>query len=197
MSTLGYRRVSASDQQLDRQDLGDVDRVFEDKLSGKDRERPGLAACLAYLRPGDTLRCHSVDRLGRSLADLLAIVAECTERGVRVEFVKERLAFDPNSDDPYARMQLQLLATFAEFERSIIRSRQAEGIALAKQRGIYDGKGRPPKLSPQEVRTVRERRALGVPVARLVRDYGVAKTTIVDALGGVGPYGRGEYAAAS
>lgn len=193
MSTVGYRRVSTEDQRHDRQDLGELDRLFEEKLSGKDRDRPELSACLAYLRDGDTLRVHSVDRLGRSLSDLLAIVAEVLAKGVRVEFVKERLDFDPHTTDPFKKMQLGLLATIAEFERDIIRSRQAEGIALARQRGVY--KGRQPALSADEVKRARERRADGVALARLVKDYGVAKSTMVAALAGEGPYGEGEYAA--
>jgi DNA invertase Pin-like site-specific DNA recombinase len=193
-NVIGYRRVSTTDQNLDRQDLGDdVARVFEEKLSGKDRERPQLAACLTYLRDGDTLRVHSVDRLGRSLSDLLAIVAEVVAKGASVEFLKERLLFDPKADDPYSRMQLQLLGVFSEFERAIILARQAEGIALAKQRGVY--KGRAPKLGPAEVRTLRERRTLGVPIPRLCKDFGVSKSTVVDALGGVGVYGRAPYRA--
>jgi DNA invertase Pin-like site-specific DNA recombinase len=82
---VGYRRLSSTDQRLDRQnldrqDLGAVDRLFEDQASGKDRDRPGLAACLACVREGDTLRCHSADRLARSLADLIALVEELTVR---------------------------------------------------------------------------------------------------------------------
>lgn len=191
MSVVGYRRVSTEDQRLDRQDLGSVDRVFGEKVSGKDRERPALAAALAYCREGDTLRVHSVDRLGRSLLDLLAIVDELTQRGVVVEFVKEGMAFDPSASDPYAKLQLSMLSSFAEFERSIARSRQEEGIALAKQRGAYAG--RKPALSPAEVHTAKERRGLGVPLARLVRDHGVAKSTMVAALAGEGVYGAAEY----
>lgn len=195
MSIVGYRRVSSNDQNLDRQDLGDVDKTFEEKLSGKDRERPQLAACLAYCRKGDTLRVHSVDRLARSLSDLLAIVKEMTDKGVRVEIMKEGLFMDPNDPSPQARLQLSLWGAISEYERSIIRSRQEEGIALARERGVY--KGRAPKLGPQEVVALRERRALGVPIPRLCKDFGVSKSTAMDALAGVGPYGRGAYAAAS
>lgn len=194
MSVVGYRRVSSMDQRHDRQDLGsDVDELFEEKLSGKDRERPALAAALAYCRRGDTFRVHSVDRLARSLSDLLAIVTELLAKGVRVEIVKERLVLDAADPSPQATLQLQLWGAFAEYERSIIRSRQEEGIALARQRGVY--KGRQPALSPDEVKRARERRADGVALARLVKDYGVAKSTMVAALAGEGPYGAGEYAA--
>lgn len=194
MSVVMYRRVSSTDQRLDRQEVGaDVAEVFSESVSGKDRERPELARCLAYLRDGDTLRVHSVDRLGRSLHDLLGIVAEVLAKGAAVEFVKEGLTFDPHTDDPYKRMQLQLLAVFAEFERSIIAARRDEGIALAKGRGVY--KGRQPALSPGDVRIARQRRRDGVSLARLVRDYGVAKSTMVAAIAGDGVYGLGDYAA--
>ena len=191
MATIGYRRVSSADQRLDRQELGQVDRTFEDKASGKDRDRPELAACLAYCREGDTLRVHSADRLARSLADLIRLVDDLTGRGVRVEFAKEGMVFDPAGTDPYTRCLMQVMGSFAELERNLIRSRQAEGIELAKARGIYTG--RKPALSPAEVRTARERRELGVPLARLVRDHGVAKSTMVAALAGTGPYAGAEY----
>lgn len=185
-ATVGYRRVSTTDQRLDRQDLGDVDKVFEDQASGKDRDRPGLTACLAYVREGDTLRCHSADRLARSLGDLIATVDNLTARGVRVEFVKEGMAFDGADADPYTRCLMQVMGSFAELERNLIRSRQAEGIALASQRGVY--KGRQPALKPAEVRTARQRHSDGVTLSRLVRDFGVAKSTMQAALAGTGVY---------
>lgn len=191
MTTVGYRRVSSTDQRLDRQDLGDVDEVFEDKASGKDRHRPGLTACLAYCRKGDTLRVYSADRLARSLADLIHLVDDLTGRGVRVEFIKDRMVFDASDPDPYARCQMQVMGAFAELERSLIRTRQEEGIALAKERGVY--RGRQPALSPAEVVSARQRRALGVPLARLVRDHGVSKATMTAALAGRGVYGGGDY----
>lgn len=188
-ATVGYRRVSSADQRLDRQDLGDVDKVFEDQASGRDRDRPGLAAALAYVREGDTLRCHSADRLARSLTDLIATVDDLTGRGVRVEFVKEGMLFDASEGaDPYARCLMQVMGAFAELERNLIRSRQAEGIALAKERGAY--RGRQPALTPDEVRAARQRHGDGVTLARLVRDYGVAKSTMQDALAGRGVYAR-------
>ncbi|WP_166136523.1 recombinase family protein [Nocardioides ochotonae] len=186
-ATVGYRRVSSTDQRLDRQDLGTVDKVFEDHASGKDRDRPGLAACLAYVREGDTLRCYSADRLARSLVDLIATVDDLTGRGVRVEFIKEGLVFDASeSADPYARCLMQVMGAFAELERDLIRTRQAEGIALAKGRGAYTG--RQPALSPDEVRVARQRHRDGVTLARLVKDFGVAKSTMQAAIAGTGVY---------
>jgi DNA invertase Pin-like site-specific DNA recombinase len=105
---------------------------------------------------------------------------------VRVEFVKEGMAFDRGDTDPYARCLMQVMGAFAELERNLIRARQAEGIALAKQRGVYTG--RRPALTPDQVRTARQRHADGVTLARLVRDYGVAKSTMQAALAGTGVY---------
>lgn len=188
---IGYRRVSTADQRLDRQTLDGCDRIFEDKASGKDAQRPGLEDCLRYCREGDTLRVHSIDRLARSLHDLITLVDGLTARGVRVEFAKEGLAFDAADPDPSARFYMQVLGAAAEWERSIIRARQEEGIAVAKERGVY--KGRQPALSPAEVATARQRRALGVPLARLQRDYGVSKATITAALAGRGVYAGEAY----
>lgn len=184
---VGYRRVSSTDQRLDRQALGDdVTRLYDDKISGKDTDRPALQECLAYVREGDTLRVYSTDRLARSLADLLAMLDDLTRRGVRVEFVKEGMVFDPASDDPYQRCLFQVMGAFAELERNLIRVRQAEGIALAKERGAY--RGRQPAMTPEEVAAARARRADGVSMARLCKDYGVAKATMQAVLNRTGVY---------
>lgn len=191
MAVVGYRRVSSADQRLDRQQLGEVDRLFDEHLSGKDRERPELDKCMAYLREGDTLRVHSVDRLARSLKDLLSIVDELTNRGVVVEFVTNRLVFDPNAKDPFAVAMLSMAGVFAQLERDITTQRRAEGIALAKERGVY--RGRAAALKPEEVRVARQRHRDGVTLSRLVRDYGVARQTMTNALAGTGVYASPTY----
>ena len=94
---------------------------------------------LGFVRDGDTLIAHSMDRLARHLDDLRAIVRTLTARGVRVEFVKEQLTFT-GEDSPMANLLLSVMGAFAEFERALIRERQREGIALAKQRGAYRGR---------------------------------------------------------
>jgi DNA invertase Pin-like site-specific DNA recombinase len=179
---VGYARVSSLDQSTARQDLGDVDRLFEEKVSGKDRNRPALAALLQHVREDDLVRVHSMDRLARSLADLIALVRELTDRGVTVEFIKERLVFGPGTDDPYSQLQMHLLGAFAEFERAIIRSRQAEGIAKAKRAGVY--KGRAKALTDDQIAAARERLAAGVAKAAVARDLGVSRTTLYAALSG-------------
>src|SRR5713226_7260513 len=146
---LGYVRVSGVDQHPDRQLDGlDVDRVFTDHASGKDTQRPQLAALLAFVRDGDTVVVHSMDRLARNLDDLRRTVQTLTQRGVRIEFVKEHLTFT-GEDSPMANLMLSVMGAFAEFERALLRERQREGISLAKQRGAY--RGRKKSLSANQV----------------------------------------------
>lgn len=133
---VGYTRVSTLEQNTDRQLDGiDVDRAFADHVSGKDLHRPQLTAMLQFVREGDTVVVHSMDRLARNLDDLRATVRDLTARGVRVEFVKEQLTFT-GDDTAMATLLLSVMGAFAEFERALIRERQREGIALAKQRGV-------------------------------------------------------------
>ncbi len=137
---IGYIRVSTLDQNPDRQLEGvQVSKVFIDKASGKDTQRPQLEALLSYVREGDTLVVHSMDRLARNLDDLRRMVQQLTGRGVRIEFVKEALTFT-GEDSPMANLLLSVMGAFAEFERALIRERQREGISLAKQRGVYRGR---------------------------------------------------------
>lgn len=132
-----YRRVSSWEQRTDRQLEGvELDEVFEDRASGKDLNRPQWEAAAKFLRRGDVLIVHSMDRLARNLADLLATVEGLNRRGVEVRFVHENLNFEPGaSTNPMAKLMLSMLGAVAEFERSLILERQREGIALAKQRG--------------------------------------------------------------
>ena len=145
---IGYVRVSSFDQNPERQlEHVQVDRLFTDKASGKDTQRPELERLLAFAREGDTVVVHSMDRLARNLDDLRLIVQKLTKRGVRIEFVKENLTFT-GEDSPLANLMLSVMGAFAEFERALIRERQREGIALAKQRGAY--RGRKKLLSPEQ-----------------------------------------------
>lgn len=173
---VGYIRVSSADQNTARQlDGVPLDRVFEDKLSGKDTQRPQLEAMFAYVRDGDTLVVHSMDRLARNLDDLRSLVAQLTKKGVKVEFVKENLSFSGEAS-PMAQLMLSVMGAFAEFERALIRERQREGIALAKAQGKY--KGRKKSLSADQVERAREQIAQGVSKARVARDLGVSRETL-------------------
>jgi DNA invertase Pin-like site-specific DNA recombinase len=143
--------------------------------SGRDTARPQLAELLRFARDGNTVVVHSMDRLARNLDDLRALVQGLTRKGVRVEFVKESLVFT-GEDSPMANLMLSVMGAFAEFERSLIRERQREGIALAKQRGTY--KARKKTLTPDRAAEMVQRAATGVPKAALARDYGISRETV-------------------
>jgi len=174
---VGYRRVSTVDQNADRQlDGVELDKVFTDKASGKDTNRPELARALEYVRDGDTLVVHSMDRLARSLVDLRRTVDELTQRGVQVRFVKEGLTFSSDESDPCAVLMLSVMGAVAEFERSMILERQREGIAIAKAAGKY--KGRKAALNQDQADELRERLEGGESVTALARRYGVSRQTV-------------------
>ena len=186
---VGYARVSASDQNLERQlsVLGDADRVFKEKASGKSqRERPQLREMLAFVRAGDTVVVKSPDRLARSTMDLLKIVTDLREKGVGVRFID---APTLSTDTPQGEFMLTILGAVAQLERATLLERQAEGIALARARGVYD---RDPKLSVDQVLQARQRVSEGVPKARVARELGVARSTLYAALAGSGRYADGE-----
>lgn len=173
---IGYVRVSSFDQNPERQlEQIQVDRVFTDKASGKDTQRPELEALLAFVRDNDTVVVHSMDRLARNLDDLRRIVQGLTKRGVRIEFVKENLTFT-GEDSPMATLLLSVMGAFAEFERALIHERQREGIALARQRGAY--RGRKKSLSADQVADLRRRVASGEAKAPLARDFGISRETL-------------------
>jgi DNA invertase Pin-like site-specific DNA recombinase len=173
---VGYVRVSSFDQNPDRQLEGEaVDRIFTDKASGKDTQRPQLTALLSFVREGDTLVVHSMDRLARNLDDLRRLVQLLTQRGVKVEFIKERLLFS-GEDSPMANLMLSVMGAFAEFERALIRERQREGIALAKKRGAYRGRVR--ALSSDQQSELIKRIEAGEAKAQVARDFGISRETL-------------------
>jgi len=173
---VGYLRVSSLLQNTARQLDGiQLDKVFEDRASGKDTQRPQLEACLAHLREGDTLHVHSMDRLARNVDDLRKMVKSLTGRGVVVKFHKEGLSFT-GDDSPMANLLLSMLGAVAEFERALILERQREGIAIAKEAGAY--KGRKPSLTPERATELRERAAAGESKSKLAKEYGVSRDTV-------------------
>jgi DNA invertase Pin-like site-specific DNA recombinase len=173
---VGYIRVSTLDQQSGRQLEGlELDRTFVDHASGKDAKRPQLEELLNFVRTGDTVIVHSMDRLARNLDDLRRIVQALTNKGVRIEFVKENLTFT-GEDSPMASLMLSVMGAFAEFERSLIKERQREGIALAKKRGAY--RGRKKSFSPQDVAELRQRVAAGISKAQVAREAGISRQTL-------------------
>ena len=173
---IGYIRVSTVDQNIERQlDGVEVAKVFTDRASGKDSKRPQLEEMIAFVREGDTVIVHSMDRLARNLDDLRRLVQEFTERGVCVQFMKENMTFT-GEDSPMATLMLSVMGAFAEFERRLIRERQREGIELAKKRGVYRGRKR--ALSPTQVIEVKDRAAKGEKKASLAREYNISRETL-------------------
>lgn len=148
---IGYRRVSTGDQVFDRQQLPQCDRVFEEKISGASKARPALEEMMRFVRDGDTVVVHSIDRLARSLIDLQSIVDELVDKGVSVQFLKENLMFSQSEENATGKLMLQVLGAISEFERSLIKSRQKEGIEKAKARNAYKDVGRPRKIDKQRV----------------------------------------------
>ena len=150
-------------------DINIGNRVFTDKASGKDTQRPELDALLIFVREGDTVVVHSMDRLARNLDDLRRLVAGLTKRGIRIEFLKESMTFT-GEDSPMSNLMLSVMGAFAEFERALIRERQREGIALAKKRGAYAGRKK--ALSPVEVTEAKRR----------ITEEKISKTDLADEL---------------
>jgi DNA invertase Pin-like site-specific DNA recombinase len=173
---IGYVRVSTFDQNPDRQlENSQVTRTFIDKASGKDIKRPQFEALMSFIRAGDTVVIHSMDRLARNLDDLRSIVQNLTGRGVCIEFVKENLTFS-GEDSPMAILMLSIMGAFAEFERALIRERQREGIALAKQRGAYRGRKR--SLSNAQILILQQRIKDGEKKAKVAREFGISRETL-------------------
>lgn len=173
---VGYVRVSTVEQNTVRQlQSVAVDRTFTDTASGRDASRPQLQALLRFVRDGDTVVVHSMDRLARNLGNLRRLVQTLTGRGVRVEFVKEQLVFT-GEDSPMATLLLSVMGAFAEFERALIKERQREGIAAAKARGAYRGRRR--SLSEAQVIELRARAAAGEPKAALAKAFGISRETV-------------------
>ena len=181
---VGYVRVSATDQNPARQleAIGTVDRLFCEKISARTTDRPQLQAMLAYVRSGDVVKVKSPDRLARCTTDLLALVNQLRDKDVQIQFVDQPAL---NTDSPQGEFMLTILGAVAQLERATIRERQAEGIALAKARGVYD---RAPKLSADQIELARRRIADGVTKSRVARDLGVSRQTLYTALAGQGRY---------
>src|ERR1700756_3642398 len=187
---VGYIRVSTLDQKTDRQLEGvDLDKRFTDKASGKDMKRPQLEAALQYLREGDVLVVHSMDRLARNLDDLRRVVTDLTGRGIVIEFVKERLTFT-GEDSAMSKLLLSVMGAFAEFERALLKERQREGIAIAKKKGVY--KGRKPSLSADRATELRRRASAGEKKSALAREFKISRETLYSylATGNVGSASR-------
>jgi DNA invertase Pin-like site-specific DNA recombinase len=176
---IGYRRVSSESQNLDRQDFV-CDKMFEEKVSGAKRDRDALAQMIEFAREGDEVIVWSIDRLARDLRDLQDIIQRLNDKGVSVSFLKEKLTFSGDADDAFAKLQLQMMGAFAEWERNIIRERQAAGIAKAKAKGVY--KGRKKTIDENRIRKMKKE---GHSVTEISELMGVSRMTVYRSLNAV------------
>ncbi|WP_254428319.1 recombinase family protein, partial [Xanthomonas vasicola] len=174
---IGYARVSTDDQHLDLQrdalTRAKCGTIYEEAASGKNAARPELEQCRKALRAGDTLVVWRLDRLGRSLPDLVQIVADLERQGVGFESLTEKI----ETGSAAGKLVFHVFAALAEFERGLIRERTQAGLAAARARGRVGG--RKPKLDDQQVREIKALlRDPDIQVADVARRYGVSRTTI-------------------
>lgn len=176
-----YARVSSNDgsQKIDRQTptAENYDEVFIDYASGGSTNRPKLQEMLKWIRKGDIVEVHSIDRLARNINDLLQIVKTITEeRHAEIFFIKENLRFTDDTNNPFNKLTLQIIGSIAEFERNMIKMRQKEGIAIAKQKGVYS-KERSKKLSLSKQEELKEDIKNKLRVCEILKKYGITKPT--------------------
>lgn len=178
MQKVAYKRVSTVEQKTDRQlDGMTFDKVFEDKVSGKDTKRPALQEMLDYVRDGDELYIHSLDRLGRNTADLIELMNQLRAEGVTVKFVKQGLEFKPDTNNPMNDLMFTMLAAFSQFERELMLERQREGIAKAKEEGKY--KGRPATVDKEAIGQALND---GKSYRNVAKEFGVSLSTVQRAI---------------
>ena len=178
----GYARVSATDQNLDVQveklKAAGAEVIRSEKVSGTSRDgRDELATMMEFLRKGDTLLVTRIDRLARSVRDLMNIVHELGERGVRVKATEQ--SFD--TGDIYGEMTMNLLAVFADFETKLRKERQMEGISKAKERSVYQG--RKPTIDADQVRSLKKQ---GMGATAIARELSIGRASVYRVLDGVG-----------
>ena len=177
---VAYKRVSSINQNIDRQLEGiDFDREFVEKISGKDKERKQLQEMILFLRQGDELYIHSLDRLGRNLKDLQEIIEELTCKGVIIHSVKENITFS-NDNNPMNKLLFHILGAFSEFERELIKERQREGIMIAQKKGIKFGRRR--KLNERQIKELKEDFSKDVSVEELSKKFNLTRQTIYNYL---------------
>jgi len=173
---IGYIRVSSAGQNTDRQLDGiKLDKIYTEKISGATTKRPQLQECLRYLREHDTLHVHSLDRLARNLADLQGMVDGLTAKGVTIKFHKENLSFSTETTAMNTLM-LQMMGAFAQFERSLINERQAEGIAKAQAQGKH--LGRPATVTAEQREKLKEMIQAGKPKTEIAQELNISRQSV-------------------
>jgi DNA invertase Pin-like site-specific DNA recombinase len=178
---IGYARVSSTDQYLsvqrERLAAAGCDPIHEEKVSGKSLAgRVELEAILSFIRPGDTLVVTRIDRLARDIGDLKKVVRALTDKGAGLQATEQPI----DTTTSHGRMFLDLLGVFAEFETAIRKERQLEGIAKAKAKGVYAGKGRPRKVGAEEIRKLK---AAGAGPTEIAKRLGIGRASVYRALG--------------
>lgn len=177
---LGYGRVSTADQNPDSQkdalEKAGVDQIFLDTYTGTKSSRPQLDKMREQLRSGDTIVITRLDRLGRSTKDLLNLVSDLQELGVNLEVLEQNI----NTSTPEGKLFFTLVASFAEFEREIMRARTIDGLAAARARGRVGG--RKPAMTQAKISTARQMYAEGKYVKEIAEVLGVSRPTIYRAL---------------
>ncbi|MEB0203173.1 recombinase family protein [Cryobacterium sp. 10I1] len=182
MSIVGYTRVSTQDQnlnsQIDALTAAGAEQIYSDKITGKNAARPGLIDCMKFLRRGDTLLVYSTDRLGRSMTDVVTIVAELGERGVEFKSLTE--PFDTTTAG--GELFFHICVAFAQMNGRIISDRTRAGLASAKARGRLGG--RPTVMSAERVEVARRMRAEKATWATIAQTLQVGVSSVRRALAG-------------
>jgi DNA invertase Pin-like site-specific DNA recombinase len=174
---IGYARVSTDDQTLDLQrdalKKAKCGEIYEEHASGKNTVRPQLEACLKSMRAGDALIVWRLDRLGRSLGDLIRLTQDLQKRGIAFASLTERI----DTRSPTGQLVFHMFGALAEFERNLIRERTMAGLKAARARGRKGG--RPRKLTPKDLKTVRALvRSGDVPISTIAQQFRVARSTL-------------------
>ncbi|MCX7107035.1 MAG: recombinase family protein [Methylococcales bacterium] len=174
MAIVGYARVSSYGQSLEVQldKLSHCEKVFQEKKSGRTDNRAELQNCLTYLRDGDTLVITKLDRLGRSIRDLLNIINQLEKNNVSFQVLDQQI----DTSTPSGKLLLHMLGAIAEFENDLRASRQSEGIQKALSNGVQFG--RKSKLTDDEVLAMRGKREAGTKIKDLMAEYGLSKASI-------------------
>lgn len=184
---IGYKRVSSKDQSTARQ-LVDIELdkpAYEDFVSGATKDRPELKRCLDVLREGDILYVHSVDRLSRSVGDLIEIVEVIIKAGATLKLVKEGLTLSGSKDDLFSMCMVQVMTSFAQLERAMSKERQREGIAQSKLNGTKSGKpfGQQPldpSLKPRAIELFHQ----GIKITNIAKELGISRGSVYNMLEG-------------
>lgn len=179
-----YARVSSIGQNLDRQiqNAEQYDKVFEDKCSGKNTNRPALQEMLGYIREGDSVYAHELSRLARNTFDLIDLVNKILAKGTSVHFIKENLNFYPDKSDPTSQLMLGVLASISQFERVLIKTRMLEGVLIAKKNGKY--KGTKKHLTNAQIQELKElaQNKQAWPVKKLMERYNISRASVYNYL---------------